>query len=282
MKKFIPLLLINIAFSLQYSFCQELRIVAISETFNTTDTIVVGLREDATLGIDPELGEEDISDQPPFGSLDLRVLQRDSSNFVCFFSNEGDNTSLFFEDSFDSKVNFHPNTSNSPLNGLFQVQVNTNDQFITYQFQSDRELSSLFEYVIISFDSCLVVDIDNLPPFFGSPGNLFVLNGVSIKNIIVKFKGETTTASQEVLIKKGIKIYPNPFDDLLVLENSNKEEGLVEIFDIMGRKIQTERLRNIAHLEMNTSLWQPGFYFIRALDEFNNPVGLKKMVKTGR
>ncbi len=282
MKKFIPLLLINIAFSLQYSFCQELRIVAISETFNTTDTIVVGLREDATLGIDPELGEEDISDQPPFGSLDLRVLQRDSSNFVCFFSNEGDNTSLFFEDSFDSKVNFHPNTSNSPLNGLFQVQVNTNDQFITYQFQSDRELSSLFEYVIISFDSCLVVDIDNLPPFFGSPGNLFVLNGVSIKNIIVKFKGETTTASQEVLIKKGIKIYPNPFDDLLVLENSNKEEGLVEIFDIMGRKIQTERLRNIAHLEMNTSLWQPGIYFIRALDEFNNPVGLKKMVKTGR
>lgn len=67
----------------------------------------------------------------------------------------------------------------------------------------------------------------------------------------------------ELFEEYGLKIFPNPANDLLMVEWEAGKFVEMEIFDLLGRKkLQTMKLSG-GRKYLNTSDWQPGFYFVR-------------------
>ena len=67
------------------SLAQGFKIVGVSNNSVRVDSVTFGFDNNATIGIDTQLGEVNIFNQPakPF---DMRVVQRDSTNFSCTYT----------------------------------------------------------------------------------------------------------------------------------------------------------------------------------------------------
>ena len=79
-------LLLTIALTVAVIFVKsqqdfKLKLVA-TDSHGNKDSIYFGMNENATLGIDSSLNEEDMYNTP-FDSLDFRVIQRDSMHWHC-------------------------------------------------------------------------------------------------------------------------------------------------------------------------------------------------------
>lgn len=71
-----------------------------------------------------------------------------------------------------------------------------------------------------------------------------------------------STTALENYINKGIKIYPNPFTNKLLIENLENEHFI--IYDILGQKVFDNQITGEKeHTLLNTSSWQKGVYLVR-------------------
>lgn len=63
---------------------------------------------------------------------------------------------------------------------------------------------------------------------------------------------------------KDITVFPNPFSEKLEIRSQKSENGdaLVEVFDVMGRKLLSEHLTGFSH-SISTDQWQAGIYFVK-------------------
>jgi hypothetical protein len=72
-----------------------------------------------------------------------------------------------------------------------------------------------------------------------------------------------------------IKIFPNPFRDILYIGLPKKDDYTsFELFDSAGRKILTSK-ENVTDLSFLTS----GYYMIRLKDKMGNTIKTKKLIK---
>ena len=60
-----------------------------------------------------------------------------------------------------------------------------------------------------------------------------------------------------------LKIYPNPFNDFLILNNDYHLEFKYEIFDILGKSIRIDAIEPYSENKINLSELNEGMYFIR-------------------
>jgi hypothetical protein len=59
----------------------------------------------------------------------------------------------------------------------------------------------------------------------------------------------------------AVYAYPNPTKDMLTLINVTYEE-VVEVYDVLGRKLAIQQQRNENSLKLNVSKFDTGIYFI--------------------
>ncbi len=93
---------------------------------------------------------------------------------------------------------------------------------------------------------------------------------------IEEFLDRTSTEDQ-LLTDRDLIISPNPVDILLHIDNKSDLQGLVEIYDIDGRLIESNEL-NQPELTFETGAFSPGLYTLRLLNE-NGISIVRKFVK---
>ncbi|MBX7204190.1 MAG: T9SS type A sorting domain-containing protein [Bacteroidia bacterium] len=65
-------------------------------------------------------------------------------------------------------------------------------------------------------------------------------------------------------LNETIRLYPNPAGSFFVLENTGVETEQIEIYSLIGEKIQVLNLKKETQLIINTTDWKSGVYFIRS------------------
>lgn len=73
---------------------------------------------------------------------------------------------------------------------------------------------------------------------------------------------DTLSGNVSIVTFEGIKIYPNPFNSSVVIENPNLEDIQLTIYSIEGRETLNRRLQNNLDV-INTEQWTVGIYLIK-------------------
>jgi len=88
-----------------------------------------------------------------------------------------------------------------------------------------------------------------------------------------------TTASDDKTLLQNFKTYPNPFDDYLIIETNNQQSLTIEIYDILGRNMETIQLDSADSFDkINTSHLVAGVYFYNIYED-GKLVGNGKIIK---
>ena len=82
---------------------------------------------------------------------------------------------------------------------------------------------------------------------------------ITDKNYAVHYSRTVTMTN--VLIE-GVKLYPVPATDLLVLEN-RESVNLLEIIDVEGKIIRSMAYRGLNRIQLSINDLQPGLYYLR-------------------
>ena len=86
--------------------------------------------------------------------------------------------------------------------------------------------------------------------------------------------------TNEQEINQTFKIYPNPFTDYLSLENSDNKSITIEIYDMVGRMVQSVNLNATdSYSNLNTSDLEAGFYFYSVYED-NKLITSGKLLKS--
>ena len=76
---------------------------------------------------------------------------------------------------------------------------------------------------------------------------------------------EVLTNTDKIVVKDepDFMVFPNPFNESFVLKfNNSIESGLVKVYDISGRLVETVEISNHSD-QINLGLgWNPGIYFV--------------------
>lgn len=83
-----------------------------------------------------------------------------------------------------------------------------------------------------------------------------------------------TSVSEENANSADFSVYPNPFNDELII--SSPKSGEIKIVDVFGRIIYSQKLLT-ANTKLQTASWQQGIYFVEVITEERRTV--KKVVK---
>ncbi|NNE25233.1 MAG: choice-of-anchor B family protein [Saprospiraceae bacterium] len=70
-----------------------------------------------------------------------------------------------------------------------------------------------------------------------------------------------TTSVQDASISEFVKIYPNPFEDVLTIETESSEIAQLNIFDMMGRRVFT--VNTSANIERISTQLESGIYLLQ-------------------
>jgi hypothetical protein len=67
-----------------------------------------------------------------------------------------------------------------------------------------------------------------------------------------------------------VQIYPNPFENHLLLKNINVALKDVSFYNVLGHKIDVSIDKNANELILDTSNLSKGFYYLVITDEYSN------------
>lgn len=98
----------------------------------------------------------------------------------------------------------------------------------------------------------------------------------NINKPIIWEEGETETERPLLILTAT----PNPFHDKITINLNKKINCAIEVYNLMGMLVHRETFENTSTLEINDlyGLAQ-GFYVIRVVDAYENPLVIKRVVK---
>lgn len=92
------------------------------DAFDIADQVIIGFDENATIQINTQLGEEDLSNTPITGDFDLRVVQRNQDTYDCMVDTAGNN--LIYQNHIESKIDLRSPNNQNPENAYFEIMPN--------------------------------------------------------------------------------------------------------------------------------------------------------------
>ncbi len=104
-----------------------------------------------------------------------------------------------------------------------------------------------------------------LPIEFGSPIPISTSNFVPVENVSVTYFLELDCMNVDagnLIENKFFKIYPNPANTEIFIENNQMDKLDIEIFDVQGKKVKSN-FSNTALIELSLSDLLKGVYFVR-------------------
>ena len=239
------------------------------------DTVKFGFVQNATLGEDAALGEQNVF-MTPVNGYESRVLQRDSIHYSC--ARDYYETPVYFPDNFDSKFNYRDPLDTSLQNRLFEIWHSALFPD-SMEFICDIPFKSFIAQGLV-----FPADCDHEPPPLVG---LWVISDDTSR--YVKFKVENIGFRQQVFVTKpgittALKELENPDKDLDVYIYPNPTSG---IFYIQSHsQVQIERIyiyNSIGNLIESFNAWPSrgefdlgdyasGTYIIQFIPSFGNPV----------
>ncbi len=82
----------------------------------------------------------------------------------------------------------------------------------------------------------------------------------------------------DLALKNGLRLYPNPTNSVLNIElNTVLTEGKVEVFDVLGKEVFTQKLQPNNSTQIDVSNWDTGMYLLKISSE--NGEATKRFVK---
>jgi hypothetical protein len=91
---------------------------------------------------------------------------------------------------------------------------------------------------------------------------------------------QATTGIKQTEVLTGLKAYPNPMADELMIEATTKDNSKLNyiLIDALGRTVLTGTIEN-SKATMNTSALEKGFYSLSVTDEKGSSLKAIKLVK---
>ncbi|WP_160139214.1 T9SS type A sorting domain-containing protein [Chryseobacterium sp. c4a] len=87
-----------------------------------------------------------------------------------------------------------------------------------------------------------------------------------------------TLSTQEVIIDKNVRLYPNPTKDILNIDFNGKRFKTVEVYSIDGKKLITQEISSMNNVEVNLLRYPPGIYMVTLIDS-NGKTYPNKVIK---
>lgn len=244
------------------------------------DTVTFGFNADASLEEDPWLGENNLF-LTPVNGFEGRILQRDMDHYSCAIL--FDHTEVYYQNNFDSKINYRDPLDTTSQNRLFEVWYSDN-QLDSIKIISDRVLREFF-YALI-----LVGDCHHDPP---PPVGILVIEDDTIKQIEFKLPAglginhfifftapQITTSIDKVTSDRetDISLYPNPTSGHFFIHHS----GDIEIEDILIYNSIGQLIRHFDSFpgksEIDMSAYSHGSYAVIFLLKNGKQI-IRKLVK---
>ena len=98
----------------------------------------------------------------------------------------------------------------------------------------------------------------------------------NINKPIIWEEGETETERPLLIVTAT----PNPFQDKITINLNKKINCAIEVFNMMGMLVHRETFENTSTLEIHDLYGlSSGFYVIRVVDAYDNPLVIKRVVK---
>jgi len=246
-----------------------------------TDSITFGFNDNSTLGVDPLLDEKNIFGTP-FDSLDIRIIQRDSSHFNCiredhFISPAAPN--LYFPDNIDTKTDFRPFGKFESPNNNFEIYIHAR----SYPIIIRTDFSGIDGFFLEDWSSIHLLNtycnaIDTKSIFF-NPANdtLFILTDSTYTTLVVNFQHEVSIRENEKTVHWTI--FPNPTTQTIKISGLDSFYGKIEILDLYGEKLIEKNTLNKETLTVNIENISSGIYFVRLFNITKKTVSVKKFIK---
>ena len=251
------------------TFSQDVKLkFYVEDAIGRTDTVIFGLNDNSSLGIDSSLGEVNIFGSP-WDSLDIRVIQRDSSNYNCFKSPQCSScANLYYTDNIDSKVNFRPFGTWAAEYDFFEIFVSALNYPVTVQadfseFQNDL-IQGWSEIYLLSED-CGIFDIRSTNGY-DSIRTIFLLVDSSFKTLKVHFQHEVGIEDFKEF-DRLIVIYPNPAEETLFinLNNTFTNKATVSVHNTLGQ-IVSSTTSSDRLIEIDVRNMKKGIYFLEIIE----------------
>ncbi|HPW66659.1 MAG TPA: T9SS type A sorting domain-containing protein [Salinivirgaceae bacterium] len=246
----------------------------VTDSSNRRDTIELGIKNNATLGVDASFGEKDIYGEP-WDSLDMRIIQRDSITHHCLTQSlmHGPQPSqdIYFDRNRDFKIDYRPFGYSWTIDMNFEILIHSLNPpiYITSDF-SGMSTSGVYNgwsalYLLNS--DCSAIETESIS-YYVDYDTIFISND-TLTTLVVEFQGHV---SVEETNSQNIKIYPNPSQTEIYIIADNPT--VLKLYDVFGREIK-ESYEN----KLDISKLETGLYIIRVFDLNGYLLKTEKLIK---
>lgn len=249
----------------------------VEDAVGQKDTIIFGVNDVSTLGIDTSFGELNIFGTP-FDSLDIRVIQRDSTNFNCIKEDyyQSSSPNLYFPDNIDSKIDYRPFTwSYQSVYQNFEFFIYANNYPVTVRADfSEIQFNFLEWYSTIRLLDSNCNSTDTKSIYYDSMNDsLFILMDSSFNTLVVNF--DTEVSIEEFFLLNNLLIYPNPTQNRFTVSGIQENSSII-VLDVMGKVVHY--IPNTIHqTQITTTNWAKGMYIVQL--KGNTTIASLKVVK---
>jgi hypothetical protein len=280
MKRFFLIAMLILCFSNHglYAWGGSIKLF-VQDHIGRKDSVIIGVNDHSTLGIDSTLGERNIIDLA-FDSLDVRVIQRDSTNQICGGSNYSSNNSpdLYYPANSDSKIDYRPFSGYDPLYYNFEIFINAIEFPITliaeYSSTSGYPADLIADLFFLDSD-CQIFKEDRTNP---QKDTLAIVSNDSFTTLILDLNVEVGVKDHKKT-SSSWKIFPNPTSSMLTISSENKMDGTFEIFDIKGKLLKNISVENENKINVNFQDMPRGIILINFLDRKTQLKTSKRIIK---
>ncbi len=249
------------------------------------DTITFGMSDSATVDIDTAFNEVDIYGTP-YDSLDIRIIQRDTTNYECIenYLYSSQNNPQFFTTNRDLKTDIRDiNTFYyGSVSGTFEIALRNISFPVTIKAVEQNYINSMFAgwSVFYALDSnCsgnMHYDLSNL--VLSHSNDSLILYDSSITHLIFQFDHEVGI-NEFNKTTPSWKIQPNPAQSYITLSGISNFDGKIEVLNLLGEIIFSQNVFSIENTSITVEHLQNGIYFIRYYDNETKNYSTNKLIK---
>lgn len=237
--------------------------VIVTDNLGNSDSVLLGFEDDATIGIDKFLGEEDISDKLP-NDLDIRSIQSSYKNQYgyWFISCTGNAQFVSFDQDIELKTDIRyiwndPTTATQ----YFVLKLQAENYPLVIRTKCNKDFDSgelLYRYCL--FNDSLNEVFDSREFSVELTDTLVVIPDKSQGSILF-IDSEIIVGADQISQQKAFRAFPNPCNDFLTISVSDKSTP-VQIYNIHGKLFQTLHLGQTTET-LNTSGLPSGVYILK-------------------
>ncbi|MFH1050973.1 MAG: T9SS type A sorting domain-containing protein [bacterium] len=275
MKKIILIIiLLANAISQCYSYGSTSKVWIAHE--DKVDSVLIGIDNNSTIGIDTLFGEKDIKDIP-MDDFEIRVIQRDTVNYNCLID-PSNKTPIYSPNNFDTKIDYRPDP-NGELWEIFH-SINFNFEIITKSNKVPCNIYADFKmFYGYIFGGWALLDSNCDLIIYGFFGEqlLYTITDSQQYTLIVHIEFDIGVDGQNQT--SDWNIYPVPAIDKIQISDFGVTNGNIEISDVIGNIVYSINVNGNEKLTISIDDYTPGVYFVRIYDKDKQTYSVRRFIK---